>query len=509
MTKSKFLSALAIVTIVVASIYSFPYFSGLRSAMEMPRLFQTIEMVDHHSLSLNASYAELRRGSMIDVAHVNGHLYPNKAPGSSFFAIPGYWLAKTFFAISGQHPVPIAVTMWICRFSTATLPFLVVIFLLWRLLRQFVAPSIALLATVATTFGSMMFPNALIFFSSVPAAVALFGAYWVLEMTPSLTRKHLVAIGALLGLAVVFDYESVIGVVIIFVAVCQRTQWRLRSAAMVIAGGVPFAVALGAYHAACFGSPFRTGYDTLAAHQRPVVLIGPNRPALDDILLSPSNGLFVLMPWTIIAILAGVAALLNKRDGNWRRIALISLVITLGTILFVGSIQKVTGVRIGGWSAGPRYLMIAIPFLGLLFAFALDRVKFLPELFGAFVGLALVGATTMVTAALFPHWPDEIQNPLYEASFPLLSAGVVPPNIGWLSGLRGAASIAPLYVLIGGLFLAPIVSFYNNDVSGRPWFGAVRSILAAIVTCATLVVLYSRFPSGRDNLVSLARAFLE
>ncbi len=508
MNSSKFLSALAIVAVVVASIYSFPYFPALRSANEMPRLFQTVEIVDHHSFALDASFGELRRGSMIDVARVNGHLYPNKAPGSSFFAVPAYWIAKQLYAIA-QSPMPLAVTMWVCRFSTATLPFLISLFLLWRLLRKFMSPSIALLATITTTFGSMMFPYALILFSSVPAAVALFGAYWVLEMTPSPKTSHLLAIGGLLGIAFVFDYQSIVGLIVIFIAAWQHMRWRLQPLAMLVAGGTPFALALCGYNAVCFGSPFRTGYDYLAANQLPVVLIGPNRPALHDILFSASNGLSVLMPWTVIAFLAGIAILISKGARDRHRMALISLAVTLGTILFIGSIQKVPGVRIGGWSAGPRYLMVVVPFLGLLFAFALNRAKSSPELFGAFVGLALVGATTMVTAALFPHWPDEVQNPLYQASFPLLSADVVPPNIGWLFGLRGAASIAPLYVIIGGLFWAPIVWFYNSTPPGRPWFGAFRSILAAVVTSTVLVVLYSQFPSGRGNLVSLSRAFLE
>ena len=57
-----------------------------------------------------------------------------------------------------------------------------------------------------------------------------------------------------------------------------------------------------------------------------------------------------------------------------------------------------------------------------------------------------------VTAATtYPHWPEQLANPLYELVFRLLRNGYAVHSLGTLVGLRGIYALLPLYVLAAGL----------------------------------------------------------
>jgi hypothetical protein len=492
--------------ILIAAVYSFPYFPRLRSAMEMPRLFQTVEMFEHRTFALDASLLKLQGGSMIDVVRAtNGHLYPNKAPGSSLLAIPGYAALRAFCAILHPGAGPqLSEIMWVCRFTTATVPFLAAALLMWALLRRFASRPVAFAALMATTFGSMMFPTSLLLFSSVGAAASILGAFYLLA-SKNLREAHVLGAGALCGLAILFDYESVLGIAVVAAMAYYRATRKWRSCLWFVVALAPSIAFLCFYHWKCFGGPFRTGYSELSPEQRPVLLKGPNEAALYDVLLSPSNGLFTLMPWTLAALVGGGLGLCSRKHGRLRELLVPGIVLAVGVILFTGSISKdlAPRVHIGGWSVGPRYMMIGVPFLGLLFAQVLARARRIPEFFGGLVGLSLVGGTTMVTGAtLFPHWPESVMNPLYDCSFPLLRANLVPPNVGyWLFG-HGFAALIPLYILLGALFMVPLISAYSAKMGPAPRWARLRALTACAVTAASIVWAYGFLPRGSPDIAA-------
>src|SRR5437667_2446379 len=77
----------------VVYLYAFPFFDRLRSANEMPRILMTQELVDRGVFYLDRRLSEF--GSTGDLSRgPDGHLYPNKAPGASFLAVPAYLLCK-------------------------------------------------------------------------------------------------------------------------------------------------------------------------------------------------------------------------------------------------------------------------------------------------------------------------------------------------------------------------------------------------------------------------------
>jgi hypothetical protein len=468
--------------IVLAYLYPFPYFAELRSANEMPRIYLTQEIVDHGSFRLDARWAELQRGSTFDVSVTPRGRYANKAPGASFLAIPAYLALKAWHAVAGGAPTGAEVA-WAFRVTAATLPALLFLPLFLGLARRFTAgaETPARTALVAYALGSLAYPYALLFYSHALAAACAGGAFAVaVELGRGERRpRWALAVGLLAGVAVLADYQAIIAAAAVGVYLLLRAPRRAWLAAL---GAVPPLALLAIYHQACFGSPFRTGYSFAPdpAHRLGFLgIVGPNATAFWQALLAPDNGLVTLMPWVLLAMVGAVAIL---RDPARRRAvgaeAVVCAAVAVAYIVFLGSLVPEFGR--GGWSVGPRYLLPALPFLGWLAAAGLAAAESRAAFRVGARALVLVGVVIYVVAAsTYPHWPTAFPNPLYQVSFRLLGAGMAPHSLGTLVGLRGLASLAPLYALVVVLVFTQL--------------GRVREIVLALLLAAAVVAGYRGF----------------
>ena len=115
--------------------------------------------------------------------------------------------------------------------------------------------------------------------------------------------------------------------------------------------------------------------------------------------------------------------------------------------MFVASLEPEFGRA--GWSVGPRYLAVAMPFFGWLAAAGIASTEDqallrVPAVATVFVGIVI----NVVAATTYPHWPIQFVNPLYEVSLRLLGEGHAPHSLGTLVGLRGPSSVLPLYFFV-------------------------------------------------------------
>jgi hypothetical protein len=436
---------------VCAFIYAFPYWSGLRNANEMPRVMLTLEIVERGTFRLDARWPQLSMGSTFDVAVTpDGHQYSNKAPGPSFVGVPAYLALKAFHRIAGGAPTW-SETMWACRFAASILPTLLFLPLFRRTARRFASEPAADAALVALAFGSMVYPYAQLFFSHALAAACAGGAFAlaIAVVRDDTTRPVLAALGVgfLLGWAVLADYQSALALVIVGGYVAAH---RPRALLGIVAGGLPPALLLGFYHWTCFGAPWRTGYSFAAdpaQHQGVLGVTRPNLQAMSQALVTPDNGLLVLMPWVALSV---VGAVVLWRRRVWRPEAVAAALVAVSYVLFVGSLVPEFGRA--GASVGPRYIAGSVPFFAWLLAAALDAVDGRAWLRAGAHGLILAAVVIMVTATTtFPYWPPSIQNPVHEIAFWALSRGRVSPSFGSVIGLRGAAAVVPLYLLVAAL----------------------------------------------------------
>lgn len=474
--------------LVLAFVYAFPFFHELRSANEVPRIVLTREIVDHRSFKLDGRWAEVSQGSTFDVSTTpDGSHYSNKAPGVSFVAVPAYLLLK---AVTGGEPSVAAVT-WTFRITAATLPVLLFLPFFFGLARRFASEAPSRAALCAFALGSMIFPYALVFYSHALSAACAGGSFAaaVSVARGGARRPWLAALGTgfLASAAVLVDYQAALASLAVGAYLLALSPRRVPWAAL---GAIPPAALLAYYHKVCFGTPWKTGYSFApdTAHKQGVLgIIGPNLQAMGQAFIAPDNGLFVLMPWAVLAFV-GLAWVLLRRELRTRAgaEALVCGFVMLAYFLFIGSTVPEFGR--GGWSVGPRYIIVAVPFIAWLAAAALELVDGRAVLRALAHALIVTGVIVFVVAGTtYPHWPIAFRNPLYEVSFHALRQGLAPHSLGTWLGLRGLLSLAPLYVLVAALVAALL------GVRDR---SRLLTTACAFILGAGIVLSYSRFPGG-------------
>jgi hypothetical protein len=439
------------IAIVAAYLYVFPYFPGIHSTNELPRVFLVRAIADDHTFAIEGQMRRWNETRLADVSRYQNHLYSNKAPGSSLLALPFYAAVRWTL---GEPSLTTSV--WLCRVFAGIVPALLFLWLLWGFLARFVPDLEARrLLIVAYAFGSMAMTFALLFFSHQLSAVCI-GSAWILALDVLDRRRGMrvmIVVGLLAGAAPLVDYQAAFaGVPVATHVIWRLARWPWREAtravALAVAGcAVPIAILL-AYHAACFGSPLRTGYDvseTFAAYHQQGFL-GLTRPHLDALwgsLLSANNGLFTLAPWWLLAI-PGTWLLWRRGE---RAFALVAAGQVVLLVLFVASL---TFWR-GGWSIGPRYITVMLPFLLPAVGATLMGLRTRPLALGAVAG-GIVAAVVVYSASAmtFPYWHDGFRDPLYEETFRFLGDGVVAPTLASACGISGPLSVIPFVMLVAG-----------------------------------------------------------
>lgn len=458
--------------------YSFPYFEKLWSANEVPRVFLTQEIVDHHRLWIDAQMAGEASKHALDVGVApNRHFYPDKAPGLSFLAVPLYSLARLF-----GHPSMRTCT-WLFRVLIVTLPALIFLPFFLGMARLFAPDERACrTALVAYALGSPVMVYSLLFLSHQLAAGCVGGAFMaaVALARRQTTRPFLVALlaGFLAGSSVLVEYQSVLALSVIGIYFVARVPNRIPAIGAALLGALPPALVLGIYHTLAFGSPFRVGYsfaiqDTMRTGF--LGMVGPSAACFWITLFLPSNGLFALAPWVIFAVV-GAIALARDREA-WARCGAEAVVCVAVPVVYVAFLSSlVPYMTHAGWSVGPRYMTAALPFLAWLAAAGFRAVEgFSPT---RVLGQTLVLCAAMVfviAATTYPYWPDRMLNPLYELAFPLLKEGFVVHSLGTLIGLHGLLSLVPLYAVV----LAAVFWLLSRGLRRPLWQTVLAYILAA------------------------------
>ena len=250
-----------LVAIAAAYLYIVPYYPRIHSANELPRAYLVKAIVDDGSFAIDREVA--RWGGTADVSPHDGHQYSNKAPGSSLIVVPVYAIARLFGEPS------LAVTMRLCRVVAGVIPALVFLWLLSGFLGRFAPdPAIRRLVLVAYALGSMAMTYSLLYYSHQLGAICIASA-WILAVDVVDRRRGIaamLAVGLLAGEAPLVDYQAAFaGVPVAIYIIWRMRDWPRNECDLAIglaavAAAVPIAILL-AYHAICFGSPLRTGYD--------------------------------------------------------------------------------------------------------------------------------------------------------------------------------------------------------------------------------------------------------
>lgn len=446
-----------------------PYFSRLMNANERPRVLQAIAWVDAGELAVDGPAARgIRPG--IDVARspVDGRLYPNKPPGATLPAVVGYGALRLVAAVGGPEPTLRSTTI-AARLLGGLLPTMVLLLWLVRRLRQRGAgpagDAAVLLVVLATPLSSYA---RLLFGHSLAACLVLIGSMLVHDGVRSEqgdARKALLG-GVLAASAIVVEYAAAFAGLPLAVLVIARwrsgTPWRVVLAAVV--GACLPVMALAAYHAAVFGSPWATGYHHVVdagfaqTHAKGLLGLGvPTTTSLFEHLLSPWGGLLVWAP--LVAAGLGVALWRWTSLDSEERLA--TVLLAMFTVIVIGLQQT------GGWRVGPRYLVLAMPLAAYGLVHLLKQTQGKVALVVVVLGVAIASTVLNTLAAnLFPHLIPH-GNPLADVLLPLAAEGRSPSSLlpsGWLT--LGPMLLLPVALVIAALHQTFAPS--SDDAPVRP-----------------------------------------
>src|SRR4051794_31319660 len=259
------------------------------------------------------------------------------------------------------------------------------------------------LATVVMTFAAE-------FFSHVISAGFAFAAFCLLmkerDKTPSLAM--VAGAGLLAGLAVTFEFQTgLVGVVLFGYALARKNQHesgRARARPLISrgaaygAGAVAGALPMLGFNLWAFGNPLKlaygdavafpgaSGHDVLGLNSHG--FFGITAPRADSALslMLAGKGILVLTPILVMAI---VGVFMMRRRGPRAE---------ANTILAVAAVYFIYNsgywLPFGGGTPGPRFLIPALPFIAIGFAYAYKRLPALT------LGLAIPSALMMLAGTL-------------------------------------------------------------------------------------------------------------
>lgn len=354
---------------------------NLAGQQDRTRYELTRSVVLHRSLEVPPT--------LFDRAEFDGRSYSDKAPGMSFLAIPAFQLERLAGIARAQREWQPEgdLSLWLLRLLGSGVLFLAATWALGRAAEGLV-PGAGAPTAVAFGAGSLAAPLAPTLFEHDAAGACAILAFLLLASGSS--RGRLAAAGLLAGAAVLFQYAAAL-IVLALAVYCARGG--IRRLGWFVAGGVPAALALAAYDAAAFGSPFHLSYRYVAnryAERQHEGFFGigiPQPGGLKEVLVG-NFGLLVTSP---AVLAAGVGLYLLWRRGRRAEAAVVAAV----AVAFV-LVNAAYFLPYGGHSPGPRFLAAALPFLFLGLPLALARFPV--------ATLALVAVSVVATTANSVTW---------------------------------------------------------------------------------------------------------
>jgi fluoride ion exporter CrcB/FEX len=367
-------------------------------------LFPVNEAAPEPGVKNSAMVEECNTG---DIGYVpwTGHFHPNKPPGTSFLAVPAYWViyhVERWCGVNPDHWWPLTVNAWLTSvFSVGLISaFGCVIFC--RLARELAGGALlpALLATLSFAFGTTFFPFGTLLFDHNLTAIFLliaFYALWRVRGQERAAASWLLLAGLCAGLAAITNYvAAVAGMFLGLYALLAtlpaggRQRWHWRAALLYSVGVLPPFLLISWYGWVCFDSPFTLNTD----FQNPLFKVEggalgmfalPSAYVAGLISVSPYRGIFFLAPVLLMSLWGLLIWLREKTYAAEARLC-------LGIFAFFFLVNASFNGYHGGFSAGPRYLVPGLPFLALPLVVAFTRWR---RLTGALAVISIVQQTLL------------------------------------------------------------------------------------------------------------------
>ncbi len=426
----------------------------------------------------------------VDKAYHQGHYYGDKAIGSWLVAVPIYFLLYKVFGLMSSVAIKHSLTALIMG-SAFTING-IVLYQIAGLLTQ--KPWKALLAALAVSLGTMLWPYSVVYYGHVLAAMfvslAFYALFRIRATADAGSRVMLFASGLAMGFAFITDYTTafiIIGLIVyaIYVVRARGTIALVRAGLWGLLGAaIPLALLVG-YNLLVYKVPLAFGYsyetNTVFTEGIATGIMGfgwPSLRVLYHITVDPQFGLFWQSPVLVMAFV-GLVVSFGRRE--WHAEVLLAFY-ALASLLLMNAGYYMWW---GGFAFGPRFLIVGLPLMVIPLALVPDKLDWLLAALGALSAgqmliplLGSIGITINYDAATDQFAfkaPFTRFSILYQYGIPLITRlhrnGTLPWNLGTALGLSYRAAVA----LFVGIEAALIGSFY---LVTRP-FGLLRKATAS------------------------------
>jgi hypothetical protein len=401
-----------------------------------------------------------------DKDYYQGHYYSSKAPGQSLVGIPIYILYEGYMNFRGTPPQDRA-DDWAAQYlevlATVMVPATLFVLLLFWFLGYFSTSLLnRTIVTLGIGLGTDFFAYAHELFGHVTVAVLLFTGFtlvyiigrddairgpWTRRLVQNPDATALLA-GAVLGLAVLFEYPPAL--IALLIGIYALTRLRPGHIVYMAVGAAPALMIVVGYNTAVYRNPLIFGYTSGAsvnfAQQQRMGFGGfawpPSFEAIYSLSIFPYRGLFFMSPFLLLAF---PGYFLWKRRGGSEWLLFLAI-----PVLFFFAITMFSGWW-GGLATGPRYLIPMIPFLGFPVIFVLDGISRLPRRTTMrWLVYGLIALSVVITWAqtITGYAPEGERYPLFAQTIPTLEQNYIYLNRGQNLGLDGTQALIPLFAFL-------------------------------------------------------------
>lgn len=374
--------------------------------------------VPNRYLDLTRAIVEQRRLT-IDDFHENtsdkafhdGHHYSVAAPGPAFVGVAPYALV---WSLGGSVTAGFAAVTFVVGPLAGAAAAALVFAVTGEASRGALSLGERLWVTAAYGVGTFAFPLATALYPHALVGACVAGATLAVLRYAAQGAPRCAAIaGACASALPVCDYPTAIlfPLFAAWVVLCRGgAQERARALLAFGAGAAPLLLLIMAYHTACFGAPWRTGYSLFGTEElRELSARGvlgftlPSAHTLFETALGTSRGVFVFAPPALVGALVALRAPPGERVRA-------GLCVGVGlTFLTLNAARQFDWY--GGYTWGPRYQAAALPFWLLPLASA-SRPAWTNR---ATIGATVAGAVVNLVGA-GTRWPQTLAAGLAEAT---------------------------------------------------------------------------------------------
>ena len=435
-----------------AWVWHIHFWPQFHAACESQSLYFVQAVVDDGRPDLGGPAAR-HGGAPAGCVSRNGLDYISESPGLALLAVPLYAVAREIHAPVADRE------LWLFGYLacllTVTLPLLLALRSLWRYLEGIgIEHHVAGWTILALALASPLFVYATLLFSNGLAAACVALTFCLLAVKGPVRARRLLGAGALVGFAGLADAPVFLLALLFAGFAAARIELpdppsllrqRLRAAALVLAGALPWLALHLASNAWLFGHPLRFAAQLRVLPENVQTRVGPplHLPHLSDFMaqwFGERSGLLYHAPWLLLA-LAGLVLVARKHDTP-RHVRIDALFLILAPLVY-----GILVASFGHWSltdsASVRDLVPLLPLLAIGLAHFLT-VRPWPPLLRALTAASILAGFLMALpiVATFPYHFHQLKQPVLEFSWPLVVLGYFSPSLGRILGWSDWLSLA-------------------------------------------------------------------